>query len=88
MMMRAILVLFAVCFAATAFAQTPPPKPGNKPQAHVKPKEPIGCKFVGTVKGTKLWAGDCTNAAELRGATPAAETTPPAPGAIPAGQKE
>jgi hypothetical protein len=86
--MRVFLVLFTVCFAATAFAQTPPPKPGNKPPAQVKPKEPMGCKFVGTVKGTKLWAGDCANAAELRGAAPTTETTPPAPGAIPTGQKE
>jgi hypothetical protein len=54
----------------------------------VKPKEPMGCKFVGTVKGTKLWAGDCANAAEIRGAAPTTETTPPAPGAIPTGQKE
>jgi hypothetical protein len=88
MMMRALVLLAAICFSATAFAQTPPPKPGNKPLAQVKPKEPMGCKFVGTVKGTKLWAGDCTNAAELRGAAPTAETTSPAPGAIPAGQKE
>ena len=28
---------------------------------------PLGCKLVGTVKGTKLWAGDCTDAAALRG---------------------
>jgi hypothetical protein len=39
----------------------------------VKPKEPTGCKLVGTVKGTKLWAGDCV-ASELRGTTPATET--------------
>jgi hypothetical protein len=38
----------------------------------VKPKEAAGCKFVGTVKGTKLWAGDCMGP-ELRGSDPAAE---------------
>jgi len=25
----------------------------------VKRKERMGCKLVGTVRGTKLWAGDC-----------------------------
>jgi hypothetical protein len=37
----------------------------------------MGCKLVGTVRGTKLWAGDCADAAELRGAAPTAETAPP-----------
>jgi hypothetical protein len=31
---------------------------------------PLGCKLVGTVKGTKLWAGDCADASELRGTMP------------------
>jgi hypothetical protein len=55
----------------------------------VKPKEPMGCKLVGTVKGTKLWAGDCVGS-ELRGAAPAPETNLPAAaaGAIPPGQKQ
>jgi len=48
---------------------------GNKPLVLVKPKEPTGCKLVGTVKGTKLWAGGCV-ASELRGATPATESSP------------
>jgi hypothetical protein len=93
--MRAFLVLITVCFAAAASAQSPPPKIGNKPLVQVKPKEPTGCKLVGTVKGTKLWAGDCTDAAELRGAgaAPTAETPPPslpaaAADAIPPGQKQ
>jgi hypothetical protein len=40
----------------------------------------MGCKLVGTVRGTKLWAGDCAPAAELRGTTPAdePEANPPA----------
>jgi hypothetical protein len=92
--MRVLLILVTVCFSATAFAQSSPPKAGNKPAlAQAAPKAPMGCKLVGTVKGTKLWAGDCTDAAELRGAAPTAETAPPslpaaAAGAIPPGQKQ
>ncbi len=71
--MRVLLVLAAISFSATAFAQGAPPKVGNKPLLQVKPKEPLGCKLVGTVKGTKLWAGDCVGL-EQRGATPATET--------------
>jgi hypothetical protein len=89
MTMRVLLVLFAICFSATAFAQSAPPKVGNKSLAQAKPKEPPGCKLVGTVKGTKLWAGDCVASSELRGAAPATETDLPAAaaGAIPPGQK-
>jgi len=65
---------------------------GNKPLAQ-KPQVPMACKLVGTVKGTKLWVGDCTDSAELRGAAAASETAPPslperARGAIPPGMKE
>jgi hypothetical protein len=70
--MRSLFILVAICFSATAFAQSAPPKVGNKPLAQTKPKEPIGCKFVGTVRGTKLWAGDCVGS-ELRGPTTATE---------------
>jgi hypothetical protein len=87
--MRFLIILAVVCFSANAFAQAAP-KVGNKPLAQVKPKEPMGCKLVGTVKGTKLWAGDCV-ASELRGATPATETQSlpeRAGGAIPAGEKK
>ena len=72
MTMRWLVILVAICFSANAFAKDKLPKVGNKPLVQVKPKEPMGCKLVGTVKGTKLWAGDCV-ASELRGATPAAE---------------
>jgi len=65
-------MLAAIGFSATAFAQSAPPKVGNKPLVQ-KSKEPTGCKLVGTVKGTKLWAGDCV-ASELRGTAP--ETKP------------
>jgi hypothetical protein len=90
--MRALFVVITVCFSATAFAQSPPPKTA-KPQVQPKPPTPMGCKLVGTVKGTKIWAGDCIDAAGLRGAAPAAETAVPslpeqAAGAIPTGQKQ
>jgi hypothetical protein len=75
MTIRALVILVAICFSANAFAKDKLPKVGNKPLVLVKPKEPTGCKLVGTVKGTKLWAGDCV-ASELRGATPATETKP------------
>ena len=65
--MRLLLILVAICFSATAFAQTAPPKVGNKPVVQVKPKEPSGCKLVGTVRGTKIWAGDCVGVELLKG---------------------
>lgn len=92
--MKPLIGLIALLFTTGAFAQTAPPKPAKRaPPAQLKPQAPMGCKLVGTVKGTKLWAGDCTDAAELRGAAPTAETAPPslpaaAAGAIPAGQKQ
>jgi hypothetical protein len=70
--MRPLFILVAVCYSATAFAQSAPPKLGSKPLVQVRPKEPMGCKLVGTVRGTKLWAGDCVGS-ELRGSTPATE---------------
>ena len=69
--MRALLILVAICFSATAFAQNAPP---SKPVVQVKPKEPSGCKLVGTVRGTKIWAGDCVGVELLKGTT---DTTPP-----------
>jgi hypothetical protein len=88
--MRSLLILVAICFSATAFAQSAPPKVGNKSLVQVKPKEPMGCKLVGTVRGTKLWAGDCTGA-ELRGSTATTETQAlpeQATAVIPPDQKE
>lgn len=76
MTMRTLLILAAIIgFSASAFAQTGAPKIG----AQVKPRAAMGCKLVGTVKGTKLWAGDCAAAPELRGATPTPEPEAPAP---------
>ena len=88
--MRSLLILVAICFSATAFAQSAPPKVGNKSLVQVKPKEPMGCKLFGTVRGTKLWAGDCTGS-ELRGSTTTTETQAlpeQATTVIPPGQKE
>ena len=88
MTMRTYLILVAICFSTNAMAQASPPKVGDKPLVQVKPKEPQGCKLVGTVKGIKLWAGDC-RASEPGNA--ALETPPPlaaqAVGAIPPGPK-
>ena len=90
MTMRSLAVLSAIFFSTSAYAQDAPPKVGNKPLTQVKPKEPIGCKLVGTVRGTKLWAGDCVES-ELRGAAPTTDTQSlpeRATGAIPSGSKQ
>ena len=89
MTMRALL-LFAVifCFSASAFAQTAAPKVGGKPLKQAKPPAPMGCKLVGTVKGTTLWAGDCAAASELRGTTPATERAPTSEASPPAADKQ
>jgi len=80
MTMRTLLIVATfVGLSASAFAQTAAPKIGGKPLKQAKPIAPMACKLVGTVKGTKLWAGDCAAAPELRGATPSAEPAPPAP---------
>jgi hypothetical protein len=88
--MRALFVVITICFPATAFAQSAPPKVGNKPLVQVKPKEPMGCKLVGTVRGTKLWAGDCAGS-EFRVSTTTTETQAlpeQATAVIPLAQKE
>ena len=91
--MKAPVGLVALFFATNAFAQSAPPKVGAKPLVQVKPTAPMGCKLVGTVKSTKIWAGDCTDAVQIRGATSASEAAPELPlseraaGAVP-GQKQ
>jgi hypothetical protein len=90
MTMKALIVLAAVCFLTSAYAQDAAPKVGNKPLTQVKPKEPMGCKLIGTVRRTKLWAGDCVGS-ELRGSTTTTETQAlpeQATGAIAPDQKE
>src|SRR5207248_10666087 len=57
-----------VGLSASALAQTVTPNTSGKLK-QAKPESPMGCKLVGTVKGTKLWAGDCAAASELRGTT-------------------
>jgi hypothetical protein len=87
--MKIFFVLAAISFSTAALAQGP--SVGGKPLAQVKPKEPMGCKLVGTVRGTKLWAGDCTSSTDQRAAAPATETQPlteRATGVIPPGQSQ
>jgi hypothetical protein len=88
MTMRILLILAALIgFSTSAFAQTAAPKAGSKLK-QAKPAAPMGCKSIGTVKGTKLWAGDCAAPSELRGTTPAAEPAAPAPQANPPAAKQ
>ena len=90
MTMKALVIFTAVCYSTSAYAQAAPPKASNKPAMQVRPKEPMGCKLVGRVNGTKLWAGDCVGP-ELRGAIPSTETQSmpePPTGAIPPDQKQ
>jgi hypothetical protein len=60
---------------ALAQGATPKKRPtvSAKPIVQTKQKAPVGCKLVGTVKGTKLWAGECTAAPELRTGAPVEE---------------
>jgi|SRR3954452_11462439 len=69
--MKPLIGLIALLFTTGAFAETAPPRAAKRPPAQVKPQAAMGCKLVGTVRGTKIWAGDCTAAAT------AAETPPP-----------
>ena len=90
-MSKTLCIFAALLFCSTGAIAQDAPKVGKKPLVQVKPKGPTGCKLVGTVKGTKLWAGDCTDAAEMRGSAPAAEAAPTPPpqaaGTVPPGQK-
>jgi hypothetical protein len=66
----ALAALFAIILiSSAAFAQGAAPlkRPNadSKPIVQVKPTAPMGCRLVGTVKGTKLWAGECVAAPEL-----------------------
>jgi hypothetical protein len=87
--MRTLLILAAIIgFSVSALAQTAAPKVGGKPLKHAKPPAPMACKLVGTVKGTKLWAGDCLAPPELRGAAPQPEAPAPTPDANPPTDKQ
>ena len=75
--MKSFLIIAALIFSTGALAQTTAaPKVGNKPLVQIKPKGPTGCKLVGTVSGTKLWAGNCV-ANELRTAPAPTGSVPP-----------
>ena len=91
MTVKALLTLAAICLPANAFAQDGPPKIREKPLTRVKPQEPLGCKLVGTVKGVKLWAGEC-EAVQLRSSSAPTTEMPSlserASGIIPPGQKQ
>jgi hypothetical protein len=88
-MMRTVLVVATIIgISASAVAQTAAPKVDGKPLKQTKPLAPTGCKLVGTVRGTKIWAGDCAAAPELRGPAPTAELAEPAPTPDSAGAKQ
>jgi hypothetical protein len=74
----AALVFALISVTGCALAQGAPsekkPMVRGKPIVQAKPSTPMGCKLVGTVKGTKIWAGNCVDASELRGTTPAEES--------------
>jgi hypothetical protein len=83
---RAALVFALISVGGAAVAQGASgkkPAVGRKPIVQAKPSTPMGCKLVGTVKGTKIWAGDCINASETRGATPGEEVSSPPPATDP-----
>ena len=81
---RATLTLATIIglSASSALAQTMGvPKAGGTPLKPAKPLASMACKLLGTVKGTKIWAGDCAPP-ELRGtaAQPAAQAPNPPTG--------
>jgi hypothetical protein len=80
----ALAIPLVLAFIGSGFAQ-------NTPNVGKKGSTQSGCKLVGTVKGTKLWAGDCAPD-QLRSSVPAPQADEPslqdqARSAIPAGQK-
>jgi hypothetical protein len=92
--MKLFLLSAALILSTSVYAQdaSKPPTGGGKSAARMKPKAPLGCTLVGSVRGTKLWAGDCTAPDQLRSSVPATESSEPplqdqATEAIPPGQK-
>ena len=93
------LGLVLVSLSNDAFAQSSTPKKPNvrgkpfvqgKPLFQAKPTAPTACKLVGTVRGTKLWAGECMAPRELRTTTPPEDkvpTPPPETQTVPKGQE-
>ena len=92
--MKLFLLTAALILSTSVCAQdaAKPPTGGSKAAARMKPKAPVGCTLVGTVRGTKLWAGDCAAPDQLRSSVTASESSEPpsqdqATGAIPPGQR-
>jgi hypothetical protein len=77
--MKPLIGLIALLFATSAFAQAPPPKVAKKPHVQVRPQAPMGCKLVGTVRGTKIWAGDCIGVESSAPEIPQPAPAPPPP---------
>jgi hypothetical protein len=74
------LVLVSLSNVAVAQSRTQKkPNVGGKPLMQIKPSAPIGCKLVGSVKGTKLWAGNCMASPELRTTAPEDKVPTPSP---------
>ncbi len=91
--MKLFLLTGALILSTSVYAQdaSKPPTEGGKSAARMKSKA-IGCTLVGTVRGTKLWAGDCTAPDQLKSSVPATESSEAtlqdqARGAIPPGEK-
>jgi len=82
---RAAVAFAMMLVGGTAVAQRALPgqkrTTGRKPIVQAKPSMPMGCKLVGTVRGTKLWAGDCTSV-ELKPTATDEAAEPEAVGAI------
>ncbi len=91
--MKLFLLTAALILSTSVYAQdaSNPPTAGGKSPTRMKPKA-VGCTLVGTVRGTKLWAGDCTAPDQLKSSVPAIESSEAtlqdqARGAIPPVQK-
>ena len=56
--MKLFLLTAALILSTSVYAQdaAKPPTGGIKAATRMKPKAPVGCTLVGTVRGTKLWA--------------------------------
>lgn len=76
--MRTLSVCAALLVPSLAFAQSAP-KVGNKPLVQVKPQ---GCKYVGSVRGAKLWTGDCVESGLPKGSAAETAAPPPAPAPV------
>jgi hypothetical protein len=76
--MRLFLLAAALILSTGVYAQdaSKPPTGGGKSAARMKPKV-VGCTLVGTIRGTKLWAGDCAAPDRLRSSVTASESSEP-----------